>query len=112
MTKKNQVQQQQVGNRYFDLICSTTIDSPKVQEWCYRMMNDPNQWEKFRYTDAIYAYNNIIEDLKLYEQTPVTQRHTRARILSGRKQSERELAKTRAEYNKFKKYKTRTAISK
>jgi len=45
-------------------------------------------------------------------QTPVTDRFARARILGGLKMSKRELAKTQAEYYKFKKYKTRTAISK
>jgi len=76
------------------------------------MMNDPNRWEKFRYIDAIYDYNNIIEEFqKSYEQTPVTQRYARARILSGMKRAKRELAKTQAEYDKFKKYKMRTAIS-
>jgi hypothetical protein len=88
------------------------IHDPKVHEWYYRMMNDPNQWEKFRFVDAIDDYNSIIEELqRQYEQTPVTQRHIRARIISGIKQSERELAKTQAEYDKFKKYKARTAIS-
>jgi hypothetical protein len=52
--------------------------SPEVQEWCYRMMNDPNQWEKWRYIDTLYDYNNIIAELqKLYEQTPVTNRFIR-----------------------------------
>jgi hypothetical protein len=77
------------------------------------MMNDPEYFEKFRYIDTINDYNMIIEEFqKSYEQTPVTQRYARARILSGMKQSKRELAKTLIEYDKFKKYKTRTAISK
>jgi hypothetical protein len=42
------------------------------------MMNDPNQWEKWRYIDTLYDYNNIIAELqKLYEQTPVTNRFIR-----------------------------------
>jgi hypothetical protein len=49
---------------------------------------------------------------KLYEQTPMTDRYARARILSGLKKSKSELAKTQAEYDKFKEYKARTAISK
>ena len=87
--------------------------SPEVQEWCYHMMNDPEYFEKFQYIDTINDYNSIIEELqKLYEQTPVTQRYAHARILSGLNKSKRELAKTQAEYDKFKKYKMRTAISK
>lgn len=46
--------------------------------------------------DAIYDYNNIIEKLqKLYEQTPVTQRYARARIISGIRKSKREWQKLR-----------------
>jgi hypothetical protein len=87
--------------------------SPELQEWCYRMMNDPNQWEKFRYTDAIYDYSMIIEEFqKSYEQTPVTQRYARARILSGMKRAKRYLARTQAEYDEFKQYKARMAITK
>jgi hypothetical protein len=76
-------------------------------------MNDPEYFERWRYTDNINAYNSIIEEFqKLYEQTPVTQRYARARIPSGMKRSKIELAKTQAEYEMFNKYKSRTAISK
>ena len=37
---------------------------PKVHEWYFRMMNDPDKWEKFRYTDAIYDYKNIVAELE------------------------------------------------
>jgi hypothetical protein len=87
--------------------------SPEVQEWCYRMMNDPEYFEKCRFKDTINDYNNIVEELqKLYEQTPITNRFIRARCLKGIKRTQRELAKTQAEYEMFKQYKTRTAISK
>jgi hypothetical protein len=77
------------------------------------MMNDPEYFEKWRFKDTINDYNSIIEEFqKSYEQTPVTQRYARARIQSGMKQSKRELAKTLIEYDKFKQYKTTTAISK
>jgi hypothetical protein len=57
--------------------------------------------------------NYIIKEFqKLYDQTPATHRFARARILSGMKKSKRDLAKTQAEYEIFKKYKARTAISK
>ena len=89
--------------------------SPEVQEWCYRMMNDPEYFEKWRFKDTINDYNSIMEELqKLYEQTPatVTNRFIRARSLSTMKRAQKELAKTQAEYDKFKQYKMRTAISK
>jgi ElaB/YqjD/DUF883 family membrane-anchored ribosome-binding protein len=75
-------------------------------------MNDPNQFEKERYIDTINDYNNVIEELeKLYEQTPMIDHYMRARIQSGLKESKRELARTQDGYDKFKKYKARTAIS-
>jgi hypothetical protein len=87
--------------------------STEAQEWLFRLMNDPKEFEKFRYVDTINDYNKIIEESqKLYEQIPVTKRFTRARILNGMKQSKRALVKTQAEYEMFKKYKARTAISK
>ena len=85
----------------------------EAQEWYFRLVNDPNEFEKMRFIDTINYYNSLIAEVrKLYEQTPVTQRYARARILSGMKKSKRELAKTQAEYEMFKKYNTRTAISK
>jgi hypothetical protein len=73
-------------------------------------MNDPEYFEKWRYTDTINDYNSIIEEFqKLYEQTSAADRYVRARIISGLKKSKRELAKT-LEYEMFKEYKTRTAI--
>jgi hypothetical protein len=77
------------------------------------MMNDPEYFEKWRFKDTINDYNMIIKEFeKLYEQTPATDRYVRARIISGLKKSKRDLAKTQAEYDKFKEYKARTAISK
>jgi hypothetical protein len=75
--------------------------SPEVQEWCYRMMNDPEYFEKFRYIDTINDYNMIIEKCqKLYDNTPATvvNRFIRAKSLSTMKRAQRELAKTQAEY--------------
>ena len=72
--------------------------SPGVQEWCYRMMNDPEYFEKFRYIDSINDYNSVIEECqKLYDNTPVTNRFMRARCLSTMKRAQRELGKTQAE---------------
>ena len=39
---------------------------PEVQEWCYRMMHDPEEWEKFRYIDAIHDYKNIIANSRMF----------------------------------------------
>jgi hypothetical protein len=76
-------------------------------------MHDPREFEKWRYIDTINDYNSIIAELqKLYENTPASDRFIRARIQNGMKQSKSDLAKTQAEYEMFKKYKARTAISK
>jgi hypothetical protein len=56
--------------------------------------------------------NYVIEFQKLYEKTPVSDRFIRARILSGMKKSKRDFATTQSEYEMFKKYKARIAISK
>jgi hypothetical protein len=47
-----------------------------------------------------------------HQLTSVTNRFIHARSLKGIKRAQRELAKTQAEYEMFKKYKTRTSISK
>jgi hypothetical protein len=89
------------------------LHSSDVQEWCFRLMNDPEYFEKERFIDTINDYSNIIAEFqKLYEQIPATQRYARARIQSGMRKSKRDLAKTMAEYEMFKKYKAKTAISK
>jgi len=35
----------------------TKVDSPEVEEWCFHLMNDPEYFEKWMYTDNINAYN-------------------------------------------------------
>ena len=89
--------------------------SPEVQEWVYRLMNDPEYFEKFRYIETINDYNSVIKECqKQYEQTPATaaNRFIRARSLNTMKRAQRELAKTLAEHEMCKRYKIRTAISK
>jgi hypothetical protein len=87
--------------------------SSEAQEWYFRLMNDPEQFEKERYIDSINVYNSIIEEFqKLYDETAATDHSIRAKILSGMKQSKQDLSEIQAEYEMFKKYKTRTAISK
>ena len=76
-------------------------------------MNDPEYFEKWRYIDTINDYSSVIEEFqKLYDKIPAIDRYARARIISGMKRSKRELAKTQAEYDNFREYKVRTAISK
>jgi hypothetical protein len=85
----------------------------EAEEWYFRLMNDPKQFEKERYIDSINVFNSIIEEFeKLYDKTPMTDRLTRDEILDGITQSKRELAKIHAEYEIFKRYKMRSAISK
>jgi hypothetical protein len=58
----------------------------EAQEWVYRLMNDPEYFEKERYIDSINVYSSVIEEFqKLYEQTPAADRSARTRILSGMK---------------------------
>jgi hypothetical protein len=54
----------------------------------------------------------IQECQKVFDNTPVTNRLTRATCLSTIKRAQRDLAKVQAEYDKFKQYKARTEISK
>jgi hypothetical protein len=85
----------------------------EAEECYFRLMNDPEYFEKERFIDSINVFNSIIEQFqKLYEETPAADRLTRAKILNGMKQCKRELAEIHAEYEMFKKYKSRTAISK
>ena len=85
----------------------------EAEEWYFRLMNDPNQFEKYRFIDSINVFNDIIDEFqKLYEETPATDRLARDEILDGIQQSKRDLARIYGEYEIFKKYKMRTAISK
>ena len=85
----------------------------EAQEQYFRLMNDPEQFEKWRYMYTINDYSSLIAEFqKLYENTPTSDRFARARILSGMRKSKRDLKKTEAEYEMFKKYKTRSTISK
>jgi hypothetical protein len=85
----------------------------EAQERCFRLMNDSEYFERLRHIDTINDYNNLIEEFqKLYDNTPTTNHFMHARIVSGMRKSKRDLAKTQTEYEMFKKYKARTAISK
>ena len=87
--------------------------STEAQEWYFRLINNPCEFEKMRYIDSINVYNSVIEECqKLYDKTPASDRFTSTRSLDGIKRAQRELAKTQAQYEMSRKYKTRTAISK
>jgi hypothetical protein len=85
----------------------------EAQEWYFHLMNDPDQYEKETFVDHINEINFIIKEFgKLYERSPVTDHLFRAKVLKQIERSKRTLSKIQAEYEMFKKYKTRTAISK
>ena len=75
------------------------VDSKKrhrseAEEWSFRLMNDPEQFEKWRYIDTINEYNILIAEFqKLYDNTPTTNHFMRARIQSGMKKSKTDLQK-------------------
>ena len=42
----------------------------EAEEWCFRLMNDPEQFEKWRYIDTINDYSGLIAEFQtLYEHT-------------------------------------------
>jgi hypothetical protein len=50
----------------------------EAQEWYFRLINDPKQFEKDRFIDNINVFNDIIEEFqKLYENTPAADRSAR-----------------------------------
>ena len=85
----------------------------EAEECYFRLMNDPKQFEKERFIDSINEFNRIINEFqKLYDETPSTDYLVRAEILDGIKQSKIDLSKIQVDYEMFKQFKTRTAISK
>ena len=85
----------------------------EAQEWSFRLKNDPGQYEKETFVDRINEIKFAIKEFrKLYDKTPVTDHWFRAKILKQIERSKRTLSKTQIEYEMFRKYKTRTAISK
>jgi uncharacterized membrane-anchored protein YhcB (DUF1043 family) len=72
----------------------------------------PNNMKE-AFADGINLINRITKEYqRLYEKTPATDSLVRDEIINGIEQSKKELTKTRAEYEIFKKYKMRTTISK
>jgi hypothetical protein len=78
-----------------------------------RLNNDPGQYEKETFLDHINEIEFAIKEFrKLYEKTPITDHLLRAKILNEIERSKRTLSKIQVEYDMFKKYKMRTAVSK
>ena len=38
----------------------------EAQEWYFRLMNDPNQFEEDRFIDNISVYSSVIEEFQNY----------------------------------------------
>jgi hypothetical protein len=75
----------------------------EAQEWYFRLMNDPEQFEKETFIDSINDFNRIIKELQnLYEETPTTDHLLRAEILNGIEHSKTDLSKIQAKYEIFK----------
>jgi hypothetical protein len=56
----------------------------EAQEWYFRLINDPEYFERWRYIYTINDYSSLIEEFqKLYDQTYITDRSARTRTLSG-----------------------------
>ena len=84
----------------------------EAQEWHFRPMNDPEQYEREAFIDHINEINFAIKEFeKLHDKSPVTNQSFRAKVLREIKRSKKTLSEIQTEYEMFKKYKTRTAIS-
>jgi hypothetical protein len=92
------------------------LDKKRLSEskkWYFRLMNDPEQYEKEAFVDHINQINFIIREFqKLYERSPVTDHLFRANVIKQIEHSKRTLSEIQAKYEIFKKYKMRNAISK
>ena len=85
----------------------------EAQDWHFHPMNDPEQYEREAFLDRINEIEFAIKEFeKLYDKASVTDHLFRAKILKEIERSKRTLSEIQVEYDIFKKYKTRTAISK
>jgi hypothetical protein len=83
----------------------------KRSSFCLK--NDAGQYEKEIFLDRINEIKFAITEFqKLYEKAPVTDHLFRAKVIKEIERSKRSLSKIQVEYEIFKKYKARTAISK
>jgi hypothetical protein len=72
----------------------------EAEEWCFRLMSNPEQFERFRYIDTINDYKTIITVMEThYAYTPVTQDYakTRTRLKSELNEAKKALEKTLVE---------------
>ena len=77
----------------------------EAEEWHFRLMNDPQQFEKEAFIDRIKEITFAIKELReLHEKAPVTDYLFRAKVLKEIERSERILSKIQADYEMFKKY--------
>ena len=77
----------------------------EAEEWHFRLMNDPQQFEKEAFIDCIKEITFAIKELReLHEKAPVTDYLFRAKVLKEIERSERILSKIQADYEMFKKY--------
>ena len=77
----------------------------EAQERCFRLMNDPEQFEKQAFIDGISTMDRVINEFqKMYEETSATDHILRMKILNGMEQSKITLSKIQADYEMFKKY--------
>ena len=77
----------------------------EVQKWYFRLMNDPEQFEKEAFIDGINTMKRVINEFqKMYEGTSATDHILRVKILDGMEQSKITLSKIQADYEMFKKY--------
>ena len=125
----NQLQQQAVDKRYskpfFETLFYKLMMNNKsniirgkrrlsgAKKRSSSLKNNPEQFEKEAFVDRINEINFIVKEFrKMYDRSPVTDHSFRAKVLKQIKHTERILSKVQAEYEMFKKYKMRTAISK
>jgi hypothetical protein len=84
----------------------------EAQEWHFRPMNDPEQYEREVFIDRINEINFAIKEFeKLHDKSPVTDQSFRAKVLREIERSKKTLSEIQTEYEMFKKYKTRTGTS-
>ena len=85
----------------------------EAEEWYFQSINDPEEYEKEEFVDRINEIRFIVKEFqKLYERSPTIEHLFRAKVLKETERSKRILSKVQSEYEIFKKYKMRTAISK
>jgi hypothetical protein len=85
----------------------------ETKKWHFRPMNDPEQYEKEVFVDRINEINFAIKEFeKLHNKSPVTDHLFRAKVLGEIERSKKTLSEIHTEYEMFKKYKKRTAVSK